>query len=292
MKKIYAKIFLIGYAVASVAHALGLFLLYKAKADLPNQRIVTMNLAAAEMMLCLWTVCAYAVKLILGVFFPDKTLHYMTCFFEIFLYTNIRFVLIHIIIDRFLYVWLHLKYSIYINKRSLPKIIVCYWLGSSLLGVLFTLLVRFQVIDMHMYFHAFLNLILALDVLIVTLAIITYVYLFSKVRKLSRSPSARSRKVTVNEVAGVWRKLKIPTLMVLSFVIFNFSVTIIQTIMTKNHTPALLQDLYNTASFLDMFGWLSDAVIYIFLQKPVRDMLLSWCKRTEEVEVPLQMNEV
>ena len=99
-----------GYALAVAMHAIGLVLLFKSRGDLPNQRLITINLAASEMMMCLWAVIVYG-RALCSIQMSDA-FFYASLFGQFTLYTNIRFVMLHMIIDRFLYIWLNLEYLI------------------------------------------------------------------------------------------------------------------------------------------------------------------------------------
>ena len=280
---------LTGYSLAAITHALGLLLVYKAKSEVPNQRIIIMNLALSEMLLCIWIVASYIIPLSMDLFSISDAIFYVECFFQLFLYSNVRFVIMHIIIDRFLYIRLNIKYSVYMNTRNLAKIIIAYWFCSIIIGMVFTLLLRYRLFDVRNFTSAYAQIILTLDVLVVSLAIMTYIYLFWKVKKIGRPPSLKPEKVTV---LFVWLKLKTPALITVTFIMFNFSATVIHIMSIRMHESALVSTLNTAAHFLNILGWLSDAVLYIFLQKQVRDLLLSMFKKSSELEVPLEMNEL
>ena len=270
-----------GYALAVAVHVIGLVLLFKSRGDLPNQRLITINLAASEMMMCLWAVIVYG-RALCSIQMSDA-FFYASFFGQFTLYTNIRFVMLHMIIDRFLYIWLNLKYAIYVTEKNLFKIIVTYWCVSMAIGLILTLSVKY-IIDDSLFVPAYV--ILALDIFIVISAVTTYVYLFWKVRILARGPTNHS---TIPIPSVVWLKLKIPTLMNLTFIAFNGIGSIIRSITLFSSSGV---SLLLARRILDLFGWLSDAVIYIFLQKCVRDLLVSWFKKPSVVISPIEMNQL
>ena len=190
--------------------------------------------------------------------------------------------MINIILDRFLYVWLNLKYSFYINNRSLAAIIISHWSGSAILALIVTLLLQMKTIHILTYLHVSSYVIITLDLLIFIGAIITYAYLFVKIKVLMKNPLfVKRERATFGEIADVWWKLKVPTLMVFSFIIFNVSGTVIRTINTY---VTFKMELYIANGLLDISGWFADALIYILLQKRVRSLLLRLCRKMKRDE--------
>ena len=100
------------YVPPVVLHAFGLLLLYRAKGDLPNQRITTMNLATAEMFNCILRVVINSILKSGISSIGTMTDNYYYNLVDIFIFASIKLILIHIIVDRFLYVWLNIKYPI------------------------------------------------------------------------------------------------------------------------------------------------------------------------------------
>ena len=58
---LWCTIFTAIYSLVVIIHGVGLFLLYKAKKSLPNQRLLTINLAISEMLFCCAAIPYYAV---------------------------------------------------------------------------------------------------------------------------------------------------------------------------------------------------------------------------------------
>ena len=95
-----------GYILTAVLHTFGLCLLYKVKIILPNQRLLLINIAAAEMFNC-WR------KVILdGLIVVESTSglpFLMSVFSATALAFKIRFIVFHISLDRVLDIWLNIK---------------------------------------------------------------------------------------------------------------------------------------------------------------------------------------
>ena len=119
------------------------------------------------------------------------------------------------------------------------------------------------------------------DVVIVISAVTTYIYLFLKIRILGRS---LTNDATRPSISAVWLKLKIPTLMILTFIVFNVSASIMASFFKTD-------DTFDVAFYLlEILGWISDAIIYTFLQKSVRELLVSWFRKPPVEILPIQMN--
>ena len=253
-----------GYGLTTVLHCVGFILLYKAKeGDLSYQRLLTLNLAAAEMLLSLWLMLSSTGHLIY--FGPSASVIHF--FFNTFLYINIRLIIWHITIDRFLYIWLNLKYSLCITRRRLVICIITSWLISFIISIGFTLLMNFKpLLFITSLLAANLYINLSLDIIITITAITTFVYLFVLVRGIKQRYTEQQSKENLLEV---WWKLKIPSLMVLSFIIFNLN----SNVMTLLSYHLDNYWLGKTASIVDICGWLSDGIIYIMLQRRVRTLI-------------------
>ena len=122
---------IVGYSLPTALHGVGIVLLYKAKGKLLNQKMITLNLAVAELLYCLSRAIIYTL------YMAEKltTLPFsiLTCFSYIF-FLAIRFAILHIIIDRFLDIWLNLQYERYMNKNTLIKAIIIQWIVGFLVA--------------------------------------------------------------------------------------------------------------------------------------------------------------
>ena len=246
-----------GFGLTAALHAVGLILLYKANDnDLPNQRWVTMNLATTEMIFCLWSICRY-----LWFFFAYKEYfkhHLLIMFIDTHLYTIIKFAILHIIIDRFLYIYMNIKYSVYVTKKVLIITNIMQWLVSIILNMTLTLN-KASLVSCYAY--------LFVDIIIIITTVASFMYILLKIRNINKTVSSRKRK---DGLLKIWLKLKIPTLMVLSYISFNGS----STVMKVYYATYKAFDLVVPATIIDLCGYLSDVLCYIFLQKRIRSLLV------------------
>ena len=110
---------------------------------------------------------------------------------------------------------------------------------------------------------------LALDVSVTIFAIITYAYFFSRVKIIHRRESGTNVSATGRDIL-VMKKFKVPFLMVLTYILCNVSGTVcVVTIYYKSGIIGYL--LYN---ILTISGFLTDAFIYVYLQKNVWEFFL------------------
>ena len=261
-----------GYSLPVILHGIGIVLLYKARGQLPNQRMVTLNLAVAEFLYCVSRIIYHATFLS-GT--PTKLTYVLQyCFISLF-FCVIRFAMLHIIIDRFLDVWLNIKYQIYVNKKTLTKIIILVWIAGFVVGVGFILLEGFNVISRLPIMITRLSV----DFIIIVSAVSTFIYLFVKVQNVINGLSTQQQRK--NRLQMVWLRFKIPIMMVLTLILFNISSSLLWTIRDDSGKAKY----YSYALALDLCGWCSDAFIYVFFQKRVRILLSSSFRRRDRNQI-------
>ena len=253
---------LIGFSLSFLFHLFGLAVLYKVKMPMANQKVITMNLAFAEMICSLFE-AIIAGKILLGR--NDFLLNFIALS-TIYAY---KFAMLHLILDRFFDIYFHIRYSYYFTKRRMIAIYVFLWFTSAVFATVFAVLVKqkhqFNII-MSTIIHSFL----VLDGLIVVVAILTYIYLYTKVIK-SDERLPQSRRVVAKRRTTA--KFRIPCLIGITYIILNFSGSIMMSIFNEYHLTCKCRTLYGTALCLIIIGIMTDAIIYIILQKDVRKFL-------------------
>lgn len=265
-EKLFYELSIAGHTLPLFLHSVGFILLYKAKRTLPNQRIVTMDLAAAEVLYCLWQIVQYIIYL--TKFKASFEGLFMFIFLHQFVYLNIALIYIIIIADRFLYIWLNIKYTVYITKKKLSSAMGIQWFIAALIALIPVLLFRNGMIDSNHYINTILAIELVLDISIITIFFLTFIYFFLKVKNATKQSTSQQRGN--RGVISFWTKLKIPCLMVVTFITFNIGSTIIKHIQVRLHGTAFDLMLYIIVDVLTIVGWCSDALTYILLQKRVR----------------------
>ena len=111
---------IIGYTITGAFHGFGLYLLYKVKTIPLNQKYLLLNLSAIEMILS-WLYVVYIIagwfdtKLLSSVYFKIAIGVFLTC---------VRIGFLQIISDRFLEIYLNIKYPLYMRIKRLVSMIV------------------------------------------------------------------------------------------------------------------------------------------------------------------------
>ena len=131
------QIYIAAYIVVAICHLVGLLLLSRARNDIPNQRLLTKNLAVTELLFCLYAVVGFSVivgKKDGGV--PIRL--FLDAFFYCLFSVELRFSILHIIMDRFAEVFLNIKYPIYMTLNRNLALVVINWSASVLMAITIT----------------------------------------------------------------------------------------------------------------------------------------------------------
>ena len=277
MKETFIKIYLVGFTLAGILHLIGFLILYKVKDNLTNQRIITMNLAVTEMVSSWYQVILFAV-LINGDMTPKWLLP--DTFLTVIFHSIIRMIVILIIADRFLDIYLNLKYPIYMDKTRLIVITVILWILSAMFASSMVLTIHFGVgpiLVEKILGYTFL----ALDIVITLFAILTYTYLYLCVKKMSEWDNSSGVNRNGSRKKAIYHKFKVPCLMVASYLIFNVSGTILKTsvaFMSVGEQTWLL--VFGISNILVICGWISDAFIYVLYPFLLDLGFCMWCTAT------------
>ena len=249
---------LIGYSSVCCFHSLGLYLLLKTKSDLPNQKLITTNLAVSEILVSAFK---FSVDIVEFLGIKSETWSYCIVFFNIVFFTGFRLIVLHIVLDRFMDIYLNIMYPIYFKARTLKIIALSCWVLCLILALIGMLLIKFKIKTNTTRGPISSMILVTMDIGITFAATATYLYFYKKVRRISSSTAkvaplkTRRRKIS--------SKFKVPGLMVLSYILFNVSGSIMR-----------LLGMYQVPLIFDMLGWASDGVIYVFMQRRVRRTLL------------------
>ena len=252
-----------GFSLVAVLHCLGLFLLYESKSDLPNQRLLLINLALVEMLIGF----SGALKLTLLITgHLSAIVRLAERFIITLLYTRIRLTILHIIVDRFLDIYLNIRYHLYMSSAKMKILNGCLWLLGIVFAVINAILMHLKGKSMTVKFGACMLLIF--DVIIVTAAISSYMFFYSKVKRNQRSESQRNDHNYRAKLKRVRKRFVLPFYIVITYILFNF--TSMVTSLVSQYTEAGEKDQLMLASaILEILGFLSDAFVYAFMNKNV-----------------------
>ena len=251
-------------------HIVGLWLLHGARFVLQNQRLITINLAIAEVLYGLYGIF-YALMEICRVKY-EKWILADGCLDQL-IGTTMKLIMLHIILDRFLDISLNIKYNIYLNETRLIQIMCILWALSFASMIVFLVVVYEhdfeQLLDDISYASYFR---LTLDIIIIICAVSTYVYFYVTIQNMNNGRIATApmeMRVDRKRQRKMLRaKFITPCLVVTTYIIFNVSATVLWASMPDNFI------MINIGWLLTAFGIVSDALIYIFTQKRIRNQVL------------------
>ena len=122
-----------------------------------------------------------------------------------------------------------------------------------------------------------------LDTFIIVSAVWTYSYLFYKVLNILSSNVTSNGNETQKRSRHPSLKFLIPLLMIATYLAFNVSGTFIQNAAGYNFNQMSRKDLvmFHIGWLMIGIGYLTDAALYVFLQKDVRSFIMSsrLCKK-------------
>ena len=115
-----------GFGIVVLLHGFGLCVLYQVKTNLLNRRLLVVHLALAEFLLSFHSVVIFSVS---GHWNADwsSTLVFIDTYIIMKFYTVVRFIVLHIMLDRFTKVYLNLGYPLYMNNKKAKLIVAAEW---------------------------------------------------------------------------------------------------------------------------------------------------------------------
>ncbi|XP_057310621.1 adrenocorticotropic hormone receptor-like [Hydractinia symbiolongicarpus] len=268
----YQLLFILTF-VALCLHGLAIFCLCKNKKQNKNQKVLLINLSATEVITLLlktsYTGMAMAIHKVKTITEQVADLLFMISFY---LYTLANFLLLFamffIIADRFLCIPLHVRYNYVVTKIRLMKVIIAAWIVSTIIGLPLLFL------DFHIEYFIIL---IVLNVVYIIMATVVYgiICLYLKRRRKTFQAKSKMEKVTNS------KQFVVPFLIVITFIIFSSlprSINLWLLVMdgqTETVTFGILIEI------LLICGFIVDPLIYVFFNKPLRDVALHYlrCKR-------------
>ncbi|XP_057292486.1 melanocortin receptor 5-like [Hydractinia symbiolongicarpus] len=253
-------------------HVLAVFSLCKYKKQNKNQKALLINLSVTEILLLMLGAVDYIAHI-----YPDANIYSMWKLWQVLTYIEIAgnssllFAMFFIITDRFLCVSLHIKYSYIVTKQRLVKVIIAAWIISGL-AALPAIIV--EDIDLSPY-HIAMSI---TNVVYVLIAVVVYSIIGLHLKRRGRK---FQQNVKNGESITNAKQFIVPFLLVFTFIIFssipNFIITWWKPCYDIHKEIICLQAVY----MFMICGFLVDPLIYVFLNKKLRDVALYYlcCKR-------------
>ena len=279
---IFYVAFVVGFGIVVVLHGLGLCILHQVKINLFNQKVLVINLAVAEFLLSLHQVVIYSV-IMSGRW--NAILESMDHFMIGLSYIMIRFIVLHIILDRFADIYLNLKYPLYMDNKRTKFIVTVEWTISAILATTLTILFFYQFLSDDQIWRVTDTVIVIFDLIILVSAILTYIYFFVRVKNIKQAEDSHNAINTLRRKHLVREKFKVPIFMVLTYILFNISGQVLSTMasyeISDDDTNYLF---YNISYILSIPAFSADAFIYLLLQREVRKKISLKRKRNNRVQ--------
>ena len=261
--------FLVAYSIVAIIHITGLTLLCKASCSLPNQRLLVQNLAATELLFCLTMLTDSIV--VLSETGDTALFDYFSGFFVTLCNIELRLSILHIIIDRFIEIYMNIKYPLYVTRKRILALVVFHWSISAVSAMIDVILVAVDV--PHAYKQIGFYSFLALDLTILISSLTTYIYFFKKVRRIRRVEDNGRGQLPESVLNLLIKKFKQPCYIVITYICFNLSSTLIYISSYHAQEPGQFRILYVSSTVLTLVGFISDAAIYVFANRNVRTLL-------------------
>ncbi|XP_057292488.1 melanocyte-stimulating hormone receptor-like [Hydractinia symbiolongicarpus] len=258
--------------LALCLHLLALFSLCKHKKQNKNQKVLLINLSVTEILL-----------LMFGIYNEIVYMHpYVSrwkLWHQIFTYLHsagnlaLLFAMFLIITDRFLCISLHIKYGYIVTKQRLVKFTIAAWIISGLTAFLVIIV---EDIDLHQYSYA----VTITNGVYVLIAVVVYsiIGLHLKRRRRNFQQNVRNGESITNA-----KQFIVPFLLVFTFIIFSSIPKCITTwcVLKCNKDNIDTEFIFKIRGTLLICGFIIDPLIYVFLNKPLRDVALNYlcCKR-------------
>lgn len=251
------------YLLSIMLHSIGIFLLLTLQ-HRRNQDIIMMNLSIAEISMSL---CDFSQNILSRYHnvsaFHIKILTITQC--SLFVVPSFL-IMIVLTVDRFLEVYLNIKYHTYVGKFKVKvSLSICWCIGISIASILLPL--KFLSINSDAIIFKFIFP--SVEGTFLLIALVCYIYIFNKFKEMKRTPTVPSIVRNKLKCARIFP----PFLIILTFAMFvvapdtvNLYLFYISEKGTNFHANILL--------LFYVLGFISDAVIYIFLQKSMRSHFL------------------
>ena len=191
-------LWIIGVALSCIFNTLGLYLLIKIKNKRP-MHLLLMNLGVSNLVYSLYPLIT---RIIQSTALSDRPQWIKAGGLATLVNQYLATALLTV--DRVIMVQLHIRYQVALTKRKVGLVTAASW-AASLLHILYLMCKSNK-------YQIFQNIVFAWDIIIITLCILSYSYIFFRVK-------ARKKLLGLNEQHGIKQRLKIeiPLFIVLSW---------------------------------------------------------------------------
>ena len=251
--------------IAIILHGLGLYLLHRPNPIEVNQKLYLGNMSILEILMILFqNITIYLDTFNRNPVFQEYALWIL--FAVGFSWNN---VLIMLTFDRFLQVYLNIKYTLYITERRTRCIIFsCY-----LIGIYFGLTLVLVNVLLHIGFWIARSCFYPMyGSLVVIMFAVTYLYIYKEIRKMSHRVQSTNHRIN-RQRRGI-------------FIPFWIILTYISSILIPGIAFAFAFDTLNSIRYMSyiwrffwIVGFIADALIYTLFNEPIKKIFLRLINR-------------
>ena len=267
-----------------VLHSTGCFLLWKTykRSQVTTQKLLLFHLSISEGLINLNSVVMHVMLLCIDgqseLYHIFNIVHlYIIYPMRLPLFYVIFFIMLFMTLDRLMAVVLNLKYRLYWRVSRTKKVLAAIWIFGLFLTVCFGVLPEYTSRSIHKLIriiHIYLQL--AFSIVFVVTALLTYEIIFWKY-KVSRNSLETDSSNGNGQYQNSPTHFYIPALIIFTYLIFNATPYIMIIFIDKYVAGDIAHILFD-------LGYMSDALIYIFLQPKVRKELFMCCRRRNSPE--------
>ena len=268
---------------AFVLQVIGLGLLIRFKRGTSNQVPIFLSLATTETLYCF---NGFTCSVLRGMEVKKRNLIFCKLGISFFALMANRLIMIYLVVDRFLEVFLHMRYPTVFNKKRARYTLASIWIISAIYGVAAGIYrLRVNGINAMYTIHNYASFVL--DIIFVLTAVSVYVYFYIKVRNFQQNCLVvgphLANESTSNRFSVRNAKFIIPFLIVVSYLLFNVSATILFKVWSygdRVHTRKKRSYMLLVIRIMYNLGFICDSILYIFLQKKIRAAIITCiCRR-------------
>ena len=269
----------IAITLTLILHSVGSYLLLKTFNwnNVRTQQVLILNLSICEWLVnFLWLL--FEVLYIFG--YKEETPYYANFYcVHLACIGTLYLLMVVMTLDRLMAVIYPLKYIAHWSIERTKKILIWIWTIGATSGICFVCLCEFM--DRRWYLETkFLHLSTAFNMIFIAVAFVSYVLIFLRYKKSKDSLQANGmvhggRLHSSASQHFHKSRFHIPILIVLTYIIFNILPHLFYILELFDE-----QIVLRITDVLFALGYLSDGLIYIFLQQKVRRQLMVCCHCT------------
>ena len=187
--------------------------------------------------------------------------------------------MIYIALDRLLDIMLNIKYHLYCDEIKAKYMMGITWVITAVVTTVASLLHAFLGLEMHAILFLYIHP--TLDIIFVVIACVTYSLIFREYKKI-RLPPGTNKSMRQPSILQVFRRSRfyVSTLLIATFVLFMVIPEMVHvyifSIMDNrgNQHGHVYADVNTACRICFSLGYLSDVFIYVFMEPPVKQLLL------------------